>query len=91
MKEPNQKRRPNSPVWYEPDQVVREFPPIKMDNGIYRVRLLSTKAGPRLDIREFIENPKRGFLGFSKRGIRVSIAQGQELILAIQESRTKCS
>lgn len=54
------------PGFARAEEVVREFPKV----GKYRVRLLKTKRGNVLDIREYVESET--FEGFTRRGIRLS-------------------
>lgn len=42
--------------------------------GRYHIRLIESRYGPPvLDIREYIRDPRSGYEGFTKRGIRLSM------------------
>ena len=59
------------------DLVIREFP--KM--GEYRIRLLQSSSGPKLDIREFVSADT--FEGFTRRGIRIDMHEAADLAALI--------
>ena len=55
------------------DRVIKEFPAI----GSLRVRLLETRSGQELDVREYVSAVD--FEGFTRRGIRLNMAEAAEL------------
>lgn len=61
------------------DNVLRELPRI----GTYRVRLIQDARGPRLDVREYVEEDS--FEGFTRRGIRLSLEQARELSASLAQ------
>lgn len=47
------------------------------DLGRYKVRVVQSNKGPRLDVREYLE--KDNFTGFTRKGIRLDREQAAEL------------
>lgn len=60
------------------DLVIRELAPI----GGYRVRVVRSSSGPKLDIREYVQADT--FEGFTKRGVRLTMDQAEELRAALE-------
>lgn len=65
----------------KPDEVLREFPWV----GKYRVRVLRVKGGTLVvDVREYIRDEK--FEGFTRRGVRLDLAQTMGLAAALKQA-----
>lgn len=54
--------------------------------GRYKVRLITSKLGPRLDVREFIDNGPDGYVGFTRKGIRLDRQQAGEIVNVIADA-----
>jgi hypothetical protein len=55
------------------ERIIKDFGSM----GKLRLRLLETKTGPALDVREYVE--AANFEGFTRRGIRLNMAEAAEL------------
>lgn len=65
------------------DNVLAELPTV----GKYKVRIIESKNGPVLDVREYVESET--FKGFTRKGIRIGKAEARilaEAILALEKT-----